>query len=131
MKTREEILKYKKDYRIKNREKINQEKKEYRVKNKEKIKEYNKHRPRKNNYKYKKYNLTPEEYTEMFNNQNGCCAICGTHQNKLKKQLSIDHNHVTGKIRGLLCQKCNQGLGFFNDNINSLNQAISYLNNDN
>jgi len=63
----------------------------------------------------------------MFNKQNGCCKICKIHQSKLKSALHIDHNHSTNKIRGLLCNKCNQGLGLFNDNIILLTNSINYL----
>jgi len=42
--------------------------------------------------------------------------------------LAIDHNHLTNKVRGLLCNKCNQGIGFFNDNVHLLSEAIKYLN---
>lgn len=63
----------------------------------------------------------------MLNEQNNCCKICNTHQNKLNSPLHIDHNHSTNKIRGLLCSKCNQGLGFFYDNIGLMEKAIEYL----
>ena len=43
----------------------------------------------------------------------GCCAICKTHQSKLGKTLEVDHDHDTGVIRGLLCHKCNVGLGYY------------------
>lgn len=47
-----------------------------------------------------------------------------------KEELVIDHNHQTGKVRGLLCANCNNGLGFFMDNIENLKEAIRYLEND-
>ena len=75
----------------------------------------------------KKFNLTLEEYNEMFNKQNGCCAICGKHQSILNRGLSVDHCHKTCLIRGLLCQKCNYGLGMFEDSVGSLSKAIDYL----
>ena len=50
-------------------------------------------------------------YNEMFNEQNGCCAMCGRHQSELKRRLDVDHNHISGKTRGLLCWKCNTGIG--------------------
>ena len=59
--------------------------------------------------------------------QNGRCAICGKHQNKFKKALSVDHCHKKGIIRGLLCNSCNLGLGKFYDNCELLNNAIYYL----
>jgi len=75
----------------------------------------------------RKYGLTEEEYNEFFIIQKGCCSICGRHQNELNRPLGVDHNHATGKIRGLLCYKCNTGLGMFNDDINVLKKAIDYL----
>jgi hypothetical protein len=79
-------------------------------------------------YQYKKrYGITPEQYLEMYTKQNGCCAICGKHQTELKKTLGVDHNHTTGKNRGLLCFNCNITIGKFNDDINMLVLAINYL----
>jgi hypothetical protein len=49
----------------------------------------------------------------MFEDQKGCCGICKRHQSEFKKRLGVDHNHSTGKIRKLLCDRCNLGLGFY------------------
>jgi hypothetical protein len=76
----------------------------------------------------KLYNLAIEEYQEMFIKQNGCCAICGKHQSEFKKRLAVDHNHETNEFRGLLCIKCNNGIGCFDDDIELLSNAINYLN---
>ena len=54
----------------------------------------------------------------------GCCEICGGIQ-----RLSVDHSHTTGTVRGVLCHRCNVGLGMFKDNIESLRSAINYLEN--
>lgn len=59
------------------------------------------------------YNITVEDYDNMFINQNECCAICKQHQSKFKIRLAVDHCHKTGKIRGLLCGKCNTHLGYY------------------
>ena len=72
------------------------------------------------------YGLTLEEYNQMFVNQNGLCLICGQTE-KSGKKLSVDHNHETGKVRGLLCNSCNIGIGVFNDNLLLLLKAIRYL----
>ncbi len=65
--------------------------------------------------------------TQLTIRQGGCCAICGQPEKELKRQLSIDHCHVTGHIRGLLCHRCNFILGFAKDNIYILKSAIDYL----
>lgn len=49
------------------------------------------------------YGITPEQYDELFEKQNGCCAVCGRHQREFKTRLAVDHDHATGEIRGLLC----------------------------
>jgi hypothetical protein len=78
----------------------------------------------KNTYRYAKYGITKEQFDELFKNQEGKCPICKT---ELKKEIHIDHDHLTGQVRGVLCGKCNKGLGQFNDNIESLTNAIKYL----
>jgi len=76
---------------------------------------------------WKLYKLTLEEYNLLFNKQNGCCAICETHQSKLVRPLFVDHKHNTKEIRGLLCGKCNSGLGLFSDSSELLMKAQKYL----
>jgi len=78
-----------------------------------------------------KYNMTVEKYDSMLKEQNNCCKICSTHESEFNKRLAVDHCHTTGKIRGLLCMACNILLGKAKDNINTLNNAIDYLNNNN
>ena len=82
---------------------------------------------RKNRNLIKNYGITLEDYNRMFGEQNGCCKICGKHQQDLKASLHVDHNHTTGKVRGLLCHHCNVGIGHFEDNIALLSNAIAYL----
>ena len=76
----------------------------------------------------KKYKITPNIYYELLKAQNYGCAICQVHEIKLKHQLAVDHNHLTDKIRGLLCSNCNTGLGLFEDKAELLQKAIAYLN---
>lgn len=64
---------------------------------------------------------------QLLIRQDGCCAICGQSEKDLKKQLCIDHCHITGKIRGLLCNRCNWLLGHAKDNMYILQAAIKYL----
>lgn len=75
----------------------------------------------------KNYNIDLETYNQLLVDQNHKCAICKTDETSLSKKLSVDHDHATGKIRGLLCQHCNLGLGHFKDNIDLLLDAIKYL----
>lgn len=71
-------------------------------------------------------NCTYEQYTAMLEAQHGVCAIC--HQECLTgKSLAVDHDRATGKVRGLLCHCCNQGLGWLNDSPQLLLAAWSYL----
>lgn len=55
-----------------------------------------------------KYGLVPEQYYQLLRYQDYRCAICRTHKNRFKKRLAVDHDHVTGKVRGLLCYYCNR-----------------------
>ena len=73
------------------------------------------------------YNITLEDYDKMFSKQNGCCTICNRHQSEFKKALAVDHCHVTGLVRGLLCSDCNLILGNAQDKIEILVNAIDYL----
>jgi len=109
MQTYEEKLEYNRQYRKKNRPKILIKERKYNLK--------------------RKYGIDIDRYNQMFKEQNGCCAICDIHQDELKCALSVDHNHTTGKVRGLLCDKCNLMLGYGNDDIGLLINAIKYLNN--
>lgn len=67
--------------------------------------------------------LTTQEYEELVQNQKGCCLIC----DQPTKSLHVDHCHVTGDIRGLLCGNCNRALGMFRDQVDLLERAIKYL----
>jgi hypothetical protein len=72
------------------------------------------------------YNITLDEYNEILIKQNNGCAICGKTING-KRNMCVDHDHETGRVRGLLCSHCNWGLGHFKDNIDLLENAIKYL----
>lgn len=83
---------------------------------------------------FNKYGITAEDYLNMLESQQGVCAICkqasparsrrGVSEDR---RLSVDHCHETGKVRGLLCTKCNTGLGMFGDDTARLLSAIYYL----
>lgn len=74
----------------------------------------------------KNYNITEEEYNAMLKEQNGVCAICGK-EDVRGKRLSIDHDHKTGKVRGLLCGNCNLGLGALGDEVIIIEKSLKYL----
>lgn len=103
---------------------IKKKRQEYYQKNKEEFF----HKTRKQHLK-KKFNITIEDYKNLLDNQSNKCAICESNsaKNKLNKNFSVDHCHRSGKIRGLLCNKCNAGIGYFEDNVHFLKNAIKYL----
>lgn len=72
-----------------------------------------------------KFGITLEDYDALLATQNGVCAICGLPPNG--KNLPVDHDHKTGKVRGLLCDRCNPMLGYAQDNMAILTRAIDYL----
>lgn len=74
-----------------------------------------------------RYGITWTEYQRLLEKQAGGCAICGVIKLEDNKALAIDHDHQTGKVRGLLCRKCNIGLGQLQDSKELLTRAIAYL----
>jgi hypothetical protein len=74
----------------------------------------------------RQYHLKKEEYYQMLKDQKNKCEICGVEFIN-EKDISIDHNHHTGRVRGLLCHKCNHAIGFSYDNPLILISAIKYL----
>jgi hypothetical protein len=79
--------------------------------------------------RFQKYGITIVEYQDMWFAQKGCCGICGDFYPGVR--MGIDHDHDTGDIRGLLCTKCNTGLGKLGDDEEGLYRALDYLNNRN
>ena len=76
---------------------------------------------------FKLYKLTVDEYEEMYADANGCCQVCGISEELNNKRLAVDHDHKTGKVRGLLCGKCNTALGQLDDNLIKISSLYSYL----
>ena len=127
-------------------------KREFRLKNLEKIKAYNRtwnenhreHNRKINKFWYenfwkkgikkprlstsikKVWDITLEQYNEILDSQNGVCAICKEKPIE-GKNLFIDHNHETGKVRGLLCNHCNLGIGNLKENEYIFLESIKYL----
>lgn len=73
-----------------------------------------------------RYGLEPEQLAELLEAQEGLCAICRQSE-VARKHLSVDHDHFTGKVRGLLCNRCNTSIGKFEDDPNLLRKAAEYL----
>ena len=84
-------------------------------------------------WKLKRYfGITPDDFIAIGNRQGWVCPICGlppteANGHKLKTKLHVDHDHKTGKVRGLLCNNCNAAIGYFADDIERLMNAIEYL----
>lgn len=128
--------KHAKAWYVRNREKARQRAKELRQLNPERYKAYDKkcrdaNREARNarqraTYKEgtlrRKYGLTLGQYHLLHKDQNNLCAICG-----LERKLVVDHNHTTNKVRQLLCHSCNSAIGLFQENIQTLQSAIAYL----
>lgn len=73
-----------------------------------------------------KYGIGLDEYRDMEARQGGVCAICGL-KCKTGRELAVDHNHATGEVRGLLCGKCNKGIGLFDERPELFAAAVAYL----
>jgi hypothetical protein len=129
-KSRQQVLM---DYRRNNKDKIKQSSDKYRskpetklkireryLKNRDKVFEQQKLKP--------KFGMTLEEYKELWRFQNGLCLICRKPESKPGvKWLSVDHNHRTGLIRGLLCGGCNVALGNFKEDVRAILNAAWYI----
>lgn len=77
-----------------------------------------------------RYGLSPEQYLAFYQAQHGKCKICGKELPD-GAYLCVDHNKETGEIRGLLCDTCNRGLGYFHEDTKILENAIKYLKENN
>lgn len=103
-----------------NKERVNKFKKEHYEENKEKVRWQ---------VIKRKYGIVEQDYLEMLKQQKNGCAICGAidAQHWETNNLLIDHCHNTGKVRGLLCNRCNTTLGLVNDDKTILKRMITYL----
>ena len=101
---------------------------EWRNKNMERVQKCaRQRRPRQRDKELRRlYGITLEAYKQLQEQQNAVCAICKQKCNT-GRRLSVDHDHVTGIVRGLLCGNCNKGLGNFKDKSELLEAAINYL----
>lgn len=143
---REELNEYNRKYYAAHKQERDEYARKYRAENREKILEYGRkyctdHRGKlnKRSCKYNKehpeqrrgvkfkylYGITTKDYGILLAAQGGACALCGRPPGKT--DLRVDHDHVTGTVRGLLCHKCNVGLGHFDEDQSILKIAIEYL----
>lgn len=98
---------------------------EYKIGKKEYMKIYDRERHKADPERRWRLNLsrlgiTPAIWYKMFDEQGGCCAICGKHQTLFKRKLDVDHNHTTGKVRALLCSNCNKNVGVYEQHAEKL-----------
>ncbi len=73
-----------------------------------------------------KYGISLAEYNDMTARQHGVCAVCGG-KNRNGRRLAVDHDHVSGNVRGLLCSDCNAGIGLFKESPEIMLSAMAYL----
>jgi hypothetical protein len=73
-----------------------------------------------------RYGITAEDYDRMMDEQGGACAICKA-ECRIGLRLAVDHDHDTGKVRGLLCTHCNQAIGKLHDDPALIRKAADYL----
>ena len=119
---RKKKLKYAKLYQQKNHEKCKLRWRLYSKKNKKKRNQYSRF------WKFKKkYGLSKEGYENLLIRQKNKCAICGSLLSTDSRQIHVDHDHKTGKVRGIVHQSCNLTLGFSNENIETLKSVIRYI----
>lgn len=141
-KNRERCRDYQRKYRKNNLAKVRASNRSYEIRNPHKKKEWIENNPdrisriRKRCYLKNKskwvawslksnYGITPAQFTQMWEEQNGVCAICCNGNNH--RGLQVDHDHSTGKVRALLCNSCNTALGLAKDDIGRLMEMIHYL----
>ena len=142
-KNKEKVAAQQRNYKKRNKKTIDRYKKRYRKKNAMSISEYNKRygkgmrrgdANRIKDYKLRQdYGIGFKDYAALLEKQNGLCAICKKAETSLHnrtgkvKALAVDHDHVSGKIRGLLCNKCNRAIGMFGDSTVLMKSAVKYL----
>jgi hypothetical protein len=128
LKNKERIHALNQKWREKNKESHLAKAREYHHKNREEILPKKRKRWKENaalisaKRRFENYGLTPEDFDHMILERAGCCDIC-----LQPALLVVDHNHETGKVRGLLCDQCNQAIGLMRDDAERLKSAAVYL----
>lgn len=128
---KEQVKKHNKEYNRINQEKVRERKEIYYNTHKQKYKIYHQeHRQEilsrhRNQQLQRMYGITSEQYDEMFIEQGGLCSICGYGKSKIR--LSVDHNHKTKVVRGLLCSFCNKSLGWYEKYQNKIDEYLQKI----
>lgn len=129
---RDKCAQYEQRYSAANPNKLREKNRQWRAKNPERAKELRRNWYRNNPEKARDmdlrgtYGISLQQWNEMFEAQGRCCAVC-ERSDPGKQGWHTDHDHETGQVRGILCYKCNPGLGMFGDDVGRLQRAIDYL----
>jgi hypothetical protein len=126
-KHKDELKKYCLKHRLKHREELNEKASKYYSRTKQSLAHYHKNPSHYKNLVLKrKYGITLDQFNSMYIAQGTACAIC-LRKFENNKHTHVDHNHLTGQVRQLLCKECNNGLGNFKESLVNLQRAIEYL----
>jgi hypothetical protein len=123
----------KKKWYIDNSDRLRQRAREYQKEHPEHSKQWKKDHPhkylkiRRNSQLKKEYGITFEQQKQMYIAQGGCCAIHGG-KFENRADIHVDHNHSTGQVRQLLCQRCNMMIGLAKEDVSRLAKAVDYIN---
>jgi hypothetical protein len=128
-------IEFKKKYRAKPFSSLTKEQKALHIEHTKKWRAENpdkRHKQERSRHLLQTYGIVQKEYDDMLYSQQGCCKLCGKKliRESVKRYFSVDHNHSTGIVRGILCYNCNSGLGLFKDNPHLLERAKEYVNTD-
>jgi hypothetical protein len=132
------FVQYRKEYHIEHSKELNAKSSQWAKNNPDKVRKNglkyrSSHREEEKNRALKyKYSLSSEDYENILEKQNGVCVVCGREETAVDrngniKKLQVDHDHITGEIRGLLCSTCNRGIGYLQDDIYIVEKALQYL----
>lgn len=119
-----------KSWKVANKDKVKQQRRRlYELHEKDNAKSVDRNRTYHRNWRYEtKYGITYEQFLALVKKQNNCCALCGEEFiYGMNRKPQVDHDHETGLIRGVLCKRCNQGLGNLGDDIAGIERAARYL----
>lgn len=129
---KKKISEYSRNYRIKNKEKLSERARQHRLNNLEdcRAKERSRYAEKREQFRERQlnnlYGITAQEYSFLLQQQDNKCACCGADQDE-SHSFNVDHDHETGDVRGLLCRRCNMGIGLLGDDINGVTAAVLYL----